>query len=352
MIKSVEQTLLKSRQVCPQIHNSTLLRYRTGMDRIRAAVVQFEHAAGDKEANFAKIESFAQEAASRGMALLAFPECCITGYWFLRKLSRQELVNLAEPVPDGPSTGRLIALARRHKMMIGAGLIESDGQRLYNTYVVALPDGRSHRHRKIQAFESEFISCGNEYTVFDAPGGLRIGVLICYDNNIIENVRITALMGTQVLLAPHQTGGCNSVSPHGMKPIDSALWHNRKSDPRSIQAELMGPNGKGWLMRWLPSRAHDNGMFLLFANGIGIDDDEVRTGNAMILDPYGRTLAETNEAADGMVVADLDLNLISKSTGRRWLRARRPELYGPLTSPTGRELDTREVRFNHGTGVE
>ena len=58
-------------------------------------------------------------------------------------------------------------------------------------------------------------------------------------------------------------------------------------------------------MRWLPARAHDNGLFLLFANGIGPDDNEVRTGNAMILDCYGRILAETDKAGDDMVVADL-----------------------------------------------
>lgn len=131
-----------------------------------------------------------------------------------------------------------------------------------------------------------------------------------------------------------------------MKGIDPRLWHNRADNPAAIESELTGPNGKGWLMRWLPSRAHDNGMFLIFSNGVGIDDDEVRTGNAMILDPYGRTLAETNAAADAMVIADLDLNLIPQSTGQRWLRARRPELYAPLALPTGRERNTRSVRFN------
>jgi predicted amidohydrolase len=211
-----------------------------------------------------------------------------------------------------------------------------------------MPDGSWRRHRKIQAFEHEHISAGREYTVFDLPQGVRVGVLICYDNNIIENVRITALMGAQVLLSPHQTGGCNSVSPHGMKPIDQAIWRNRVKDPAAIQAELLGDKGKGWLMRWLPARAHDNGMFLIFSNGVGIDDDEVRTGNAMILDPYGRTIAEMNDPADGMVIADLDLDLIPQSTGRRWLKARRPELYGPLTVATGIERDTRVVRFEAG----
>ena len=307
--------------------------------------MQFEHAAGAKDKNFAKIESFVHAAARQKVQLLAFPECCITGYWFLRNLSRQQLETIAEPVPGGPSTARLLALARRYNMTIGAGLVESDADRFYNSYVVAMPEGQWRCHRKIQAFENEHISAGSTYTVFDTPMGVRVGVLICYDNNIIENVRITALMGAQILVAPHQTGGCESLSPHGMKPIDTALWHNRAANPAAIQSELLGPNGKAWLSRWLPSRAHDNGMFLLFSNGVGIDDNEVRTGNAMILDPYGRTLAETNEPADAMVIADLDLSLIPLSTGRRWLRARRPNLYGPLTVPTGIEQDTRVVRF-------
>ena len=98
-------------------------------------------------------------------------------------------------------------------------------------------------------------------------------------------------------------------------------------------------------MRWLPSRAHDNGMFLIFSNGVGVDDDEIRTGNAMILDPYGRILGETWQPADAMVIADLDGGLLENATGRRWIRARRPELYGPLAVRTGQERDTRELKF-------
>ena len=315
------------------------------MATIRAGVVQFEHVAGDKAANFAKIEGFARRAADGGVQILAFPECCITGYWYLRNLSREGLAKVAEPVPDGESSRRLMALSRETGMTIGAGLVEASGDRFYNTYVVAMPGGEVRRHRKIQAFEHEHISAGSEYTVFDTPHGVKVGVLICYDNNIIENVRVTALMGAEVLLAPHQTGGCNSISPYGMKPINPELWHRRAEEPETIRAELVGDKGRAWLMRWLPSRAHDNGLFLLFANGVGVDDDEIRTGNAMILDPYGRTVAETNEPADDMVVADLDLSLIPLSTGRRWLRARRPELYAPLVQRTGIERDTRAVRF-------
>jgi len=261
-------------------------------------------------------------------------------------LSTEQLAALAEPIPDGPSTRRLRELASRHAITIGAGWVESTaGGVFHNTYVVALPDGTIHCHRKLQSFEHSAIRSGCDYTVFDLPGGLRAGILICYDNNIIENARMTALAGADVLLAPHQTGGVGGKDPHRMGLIDPALWANRHRDPDSIEREFRGDKGRGWLMRWLPSRAHDNGMFLIFSNGVGVDDDEIRTGNAMILDPYGRILTETWQAADAMVVADLDASLLENATGRRWIRARRPELYGPLTVPTGQERDTRELKF-------
>src|SRR6266850_4169422 len=130
------------------------------------------------------------------------------------------------------------------------------------------------------------------------------------------------------------------------RPIRPAvLAANRLADPESIEREFRGDKGRGWLMRWLPSRAHDNGLFLIFSNGVGVDDDEIRTGNSMILDPYGRILAETSKAGDAMVIADLDASLLADATGRKWIRARRPDLYGPLTVPTGLECDTRTLKF-------
>lgn len=316
------------------------------MRDVRVATVQFQHQAGDKSYNLGRVRHFVTEAAKSRVEIIAFPEMCLTGYWHVRKLSREGVEALAERVPDGPSTQELLRLSREHSMTIGAGLIErGDDGKLYNAYVVAMPDGRWALHRKLHAFEGPYMSDGDAFTVFETPHGCKVGVLICYDNNIIENGRATALLGAEILLAPHQTGGCNSVSPHGMKPVDQAIWARRNEDPAACEAEICGPKGRGWLMRWLPSRAHDNGMFLLFSNGIGIDDDEIRTGNAMILDPYGEIIAESRSAADAMVVADLDASLLETSSGRRWIRARRPELYGSLAVRTGKEQDTRTVRF-------
>lgn len=316
------------------------------MQNLRAAAVQFQHRPGDKPANLAAMRGFVEHAAKQRVDLIAFPEMCVTGYWHMRKLSRHEIETLAEPVPDGPTSQELLHMSRRTGMTIGAGLIErSDDGRLFNSYVVAMPDGRTACHRKLHVFISEHLSAGDRYTVFDDPHGCRIGVLICYDNNLVENPRICALAGAEVLLAPHQTGGCRTRSPRAMGPIDPALWERRHDDPQAIESELRGPKGRGWLMRWLPARAHDNGLFYVFSNGVGTDDDEVRTGNAMLIDPYGEILAETNRAADDIIIADLDASVQATSTGRRWLTARRPELYGPLTVPTGIERETREVRF-------
>jgi predicted amidohydrolase len=313
---------------------------------MRVASVQFQHRAGDKAYNLERVESFAREAANDGVNVICFPEMCLTGYWHVRNLSREAIAALAEEVPGGNSVQVLKRLAADYRVLIGAGLIErGDDGRFYNTYVCCLPDGRVERHRKLHCFVNEQMSSGNEYTVFDTPWGVRVGVLICWDNNLIENVRMTALAGADVLLAPHQTGGCRSASPHAMGPIDVALWRNRGQNPAAIEAEFRGPKGREWLLRWLPARAHDNGLFIVFSNGVGEDDGEVRTGNAMIIDCYGRIVTETWQAADAMVVADLDLSLLENCTGRRWMRGRRPELYRAIAEPTGREMDIRAVRF-------
>lgn len=323
------------------------------MQNVRCGAVQFQHAPGDKRANLETMSRFVQHAAEQGVQILVFPECCISGYWHLRHLDRPQLEDLAEPIPDGPSSRQLLDWSQKYAITIGGGLVEQaeDGS-LYNSYVVAMPDGKFARHRKLHCFISRHLKSGNSYTVFDSPTGCRLGVLICYDNNLVENVRMNALDGAEILLAPHQTGGCNSGSPFAMGVVDRSLWDRRQEDPAAIEAEFKGDKGRGWLRRWLPARAHDNGLFLVFSNGVGPDDDEVRTGNAMILDPYGRVISETWAAEDRLVIGDLDASLRDRCTGVRWLRARRPELYAALAAPTGREEDTRAVRFDHRDDME
>jgi predicted amidohydrolase len=313
---------------------------------LRAAVVQFEPVPDHPDANLAILRRLATEAAGLGAQFVAFPEMCLLGYWHLRRQTGERLQELAEHA-DGPHVSAVAELAEELGVGIGAGFLEADADgRLFNSYAVCLPGGALHVHRKLHAFEHEAISSGEGFTVFDTPWGVRMAILICWDNNLVENVRATALLGATVLVAPHQTGGTDSRSPHGMKPIPMDLWDRRAADPLAIEQAFRGQNGREWLLRWLPARAHDNGLFVLFSNGVGRDDDEVRTGNSMILDPYGRIVAETWAAGEAVVVADLDLELLPLSTGRRWMRGRRPELYDILTERSGTELDPRAARFS------
>lgn len=88
---------------------------------------------------------------------------------------------------------------------------------------------------------------------------------------------------------------------------------------------------------------------MVFSNGVGPDDDEVRTGNAMVFDCYGRLLAETCKA--GAVSRHRRPGTPGSRehcTGVRWIKARRPDLYLPLAVSTGAERDTRSVRFEYG----
>ena len=203
-------------------------------------------------------------------------------------------------------------------------------------------DGRVHRHRKLHTFISEHMGSGDEFTVFDLPNGLEPACDLLRLHQ--ENVRINALLGMR-FWCPHQTGGCKTQALDAWAESTPPMASGNEN-PAAIEAEFKGPKGREWLMKWLPARAHDNGLFLIFSNGVGLDDNEVRTGNATILDPYGDVLAETWKADDAMIVADLDPAVREMCTGWRWIQSRRPQLYRLLAEATGNERDIRTVRFS------
>lgn len=317
------------------------------MQDIRIAAAQFEARDRDKEYNFGRIEALARQAVDEGAEIVSFHECCITGYTFLQDLAREEIQHLAESVPDGPSTQRLARLSRELRAPLLAGLLESEGGKLFNTYVAVSPQGFVGKHRKIHAFISKYLTCGDRFTVLDLCG-VRCGILTCYDNNLVENPRITTMMGAEVIFAPHVTCGLPSPMP-GRGKIDARLWENRHRDPVSLRMEFQGPKGRGWLMRWLPARAYENGVYYVFTNAVGVDHDTIKTGGAMILDPFGEILAESAALGDDVVTALCTPEKIEQSGGRRYLRARRPELYGKLVEPLP-EGQTPEI--NPGWRIE
>ena len=296
------------------------------MENLRVATAQFENKSLDKEYNLSVINTLAAKAAANGSRVIAFHECSITGYTFARKLSREQMLDLAEFIPDGTSVSSLIRIAKQNDIVVMAGLFEKDSANsLYKAYVCVDKNGLVAKFRKLHPFINPYLTPGNEYCVFDLFGW-KCGILICYDNNIIENVRATRLLGAQVIFMPHVTMCTPSTRP-GAGFVDPELWINRENDPTSLRLEFDGMKGRDWLMKWLPSRAYDNGIYVVFSNPIGMDDDQLKNGCAMSIDPFGDVLAECRTLGDDITEATLTPDKLTKAGGNRYIKARRPELY-------------------------
>lgn len=301
------------------------------MSELRIAAVQFEHRDGDKAFNLSRIRDLALQAVSRGARVVSFHECCISAYSFVQPFSKQQLLDLAEPVPDGPSIRELMAISADVGVPILAGLFERDGDDVFNTYVCVDGDRLLAKFRKLHAFVNPLLCSGSEFITFDLHG-FKCSILICYDNNLPENVRIAALQGAEIVFMPHVTGCLPSVMP-GRGIVDPELWERRHTDPVPLRQEFDGPKGRQWLMRFLPARAWENGIYAVFSNPIGMDYGQVRGGNAMVLDPFGEVIAECRALDDDLCIGVCTREKLELSSGRRYLRARRPELYAKLTEP-------------------
>ncbi|MDV2446016.1 nitrilase [Elizabethkingia anophelis] len=303
------------------------------MNKIKVSTAQFEHKSGNKEYNLSIIERLAKQAAKEGSDVIAFHECSITGYTFARKLTKEQMLDLAEKIPQGESIHRLQQIAAENNIVILAGLFEKDEHdNLHKAYVCVDKNGLVAKYRKLHPFINPYLTPGNEYCIFEIKGW-KCGILICYDNNIIENVRATALLGAEIIFMPHVTM-CTPSSRPGAGFVDPELWKNRENDPTSLRLEFNGMKGRDWLMKWLPARAYDNGIYVVFSNPIGMDDDQLKNGCSMIIDPFGDILNECQTFEDSFVSSVLTKEKLQLAGGYRYRKARRPDLYRNIIGQT------------------
>ena len=300
------------------------------MQDLRVATAQFEARDADKSYNLSRIDELCALASAQGAQLVCFHELCITGYTFLERLSRDQMFEIAEPA-GGESTRALQQIAARHGVLIAAGLVERDGDRCYNCHLVVSGEDVLSTHRKIHEFVSPHLSVGDRYTVFDALGA-RFGILTCYDNNLPENSRMTAMLGADIIIAPHVTGCLPSPAP-GRGVVAPEVWHGRREYPERCRAEFDGPKGRGWLMKWLPARAWENGVYVVYSNVLGVDGGTIKPGGSLILDPYGEVIAECRSLDNEVVTATLAAEPRQLASGASYIRARRPDLYGKMVEP-------------------
>lgn len=296
------------------------------MDKIKISSAQFETRNNDKIYNLSIIEKLAKKASQEGADVIAFHECSITGYSFARFLNREQMIDLAEYVPNGESTKKLIEIATKYNIVILAGLFEKDeNDNLFKSYICIDKNGLIAKHHKLHPFINPHLTVGNSYTIFEI-NGWKCGILICYDNNVIENVRATKLLGADIIFMPHVTM-CTPSSRPGAGFVDPMLWENREVDPTSLRLEFDGMKGRAWLMKWLPARAYDNSIYVVFSNAIGMDDDQLKNGCSMILDPFGDILAECRDLDNSFVTATITSDKLIAAGGYRYINARRPSLY-------------------------
>ncbi len=149
----------------------------------------------------ANLETIAAKLDAVEADLIVLPELCVSGYQFV---SQAEVRELAEPIPDGPTTARLAEIARKKRMVVVAGLAERAGSLLYNSAVVVGPNGFIGSYRKTHLFfeETLFFTPGDTgFRVWDI-GPARIGVMICFDWYYPESARTLALKGADIICHP------------------------------------------------------------------------------------------------------------------------------------------------------
>ena len=210
--------------------------------------------------------------------LILAPELFLSGYAVGDALRKN-----AEPA-DGPSASRIANLARSHRKAVVYGFPEREGTEVYNAALVIGPDGAAlAHHRKLAippGFELDYFTPGSGLTLF-AFGGLKFGLLICYDSEFPEAVRATAEAGAEAILVPTALG---------------AQW--------SVVAEKV-----------IPARAFENGIYMLYANHAGREGDVTFLGSSCIVGPDGRDLARAG-AEEAIIASDLDGAAVERAQNR------------------------------------
>jgi predicted amidohydrolase len=266
--------------------------------KMRVSALQYDPVYLDVTRNLDSVERMIESVETD---LLVLPEFFASGYFFR---SVDDVRAVAEPIPDGPTTRRMVAWARRTGGTIVGGLPEVDGQAFYNSAVVVNGGGLVGKYRKLHLYYEEklhFQPGDLGLRVFDtADSGsseYRLGLMICFDWYYPEAARTLALAGADVIAHPS-----NLV---------------RRDCPSAM-----------------PIRALENHVFTVTANRTGTEvrNGETLTfiGQSLICSPEGDVLAQLGRDDAGLVHAEIDA---TRSADRQITRHnnlfsdRRPDSY-------------------------
>ncbi|MCK9460269.1 MAG: carbon-nitrogen family hydrolase [Proteobacteria bacterium] len=255
------------------------------MTRLVVAGLQLDVVWGDKRKNFERVRRFAAEAKERGVELLVLPEMFATGFLLDPKVTAEG--------EGGETIAFLRDLAREHRMAIVGGLVRTRRSgKGANVGLAVAEDGRV----LAEYSKTHLVSLLGEDAVHEAGAaprpfsiaGVEMACFVCYDLRFPELFRLVAA-GTGLVMV-------------------IASW----PAVRQRHWDLL-----------LPARAVENQQFVVGVNRVGEGGGHTFLGGTAIYDPLGNALAAGGDA-EGLVVAELDLDLLAKARkGLPALRDRR-----------------------------
>ena len=240
----------------------------------KIALAQIRPELGNKEANLQKIRDVI---AKTDAELIIFPEMFLTGYTI-----KDKVMALSETI-EGPSVKAISDMARENGRAIIVGMSERDMEKqgiLYNSALIALPDGSTHTTRKTYLvnfgpFEEEtyFAAGGPVFPIFKTPVG-KVAIIICFDIFFPELTKYYALKGADMVV-------CISASP---------------SATREFFEQVM------------VTRAIENTIFFAYTNLVGTENNMVFWGGDALIGPRGGVLAKGPLFEEDIIEVDVDLS--------------------------------------------
>ena len=259
---------------------------------MKVGFVQFAPVFGDKQANFRAVGKLLEGIKAD---LLVLPEFFATGYAFT---SAEEVSDLSEET--GEDTTRFLAgiSASCNSTIIG-GFIEREGPDCFNSALLTDPTGMIRTYRKIHLFNKEklWFSPGNRAPEVIMSGGMKIGIMICFDWVFPEICRTLALKGAQVIAHPS-----NLVLPWAQKAMFTRCLENRVF---AVTANRTGREQRG-------------------------DNDFTFTGQSQVTGCMGEILASADGSTACVRLIDIDPSLADNKSVNAYndlLDDRRPQFY-------------------------
>jgi len=276
------------------------------MPTLRVAACQIDPKLGEVEANLERIGRGVADAAAAGAVLAVLPEAAVTGYAFGSLEEARAVARRAGAV----AADVLAGLAQLHQMTVICGTLEAQGDEVFNAALVATPDGERYTYRKMHLpylGVDRYTTPGPDAPSVVEVGGLRIGVLICYDLRFPEAARICALDGADLIALPTN-------------------WPVGVDFHPGIFA---------------PARATENHCYLLACDRVGTERGTTFMGRSLLIDYDGHQLAVASDTEEELLLGDIDPEAARHTHVRRrpgeheWdtMADRRPGLYRRLLDP-------------------